>query len=128
MALGLKSIETRHWWTSHRGNLAIHAAKRWTAEEREFAALMGLPGELPLGAIVAVGQLVKIDRTEILRPTLSEQEERWGNYADGRFGWIFANIQALPEPAPFRGAQGLFDVPNSLLGDLAPPPRQRSLI
>ncbi len=29
-----KSIETRSWETLHRGPLAIHAAKRWTAEEQ----------------------------------------------------------------------------------------------
>jgi hypothetical protein len=128
MAMGLKCIETRSWWTSHRGNLAIHAAKKWNRELEEFAERMGVGLDLPLGAIVAVGQLVKIDRTDLLRPTISEQEERWGNYENGRYGWIFANIKALPEPVPFRGAQGLFDVPNSLLGDLAPPPRQRPLI
>jgi hypothetical protein len=128
MAVGLKTVETRHWSTSYRGHMAIHAAKRWTRDESEFAEAMGLPADLPLGAIVAFGELCAINRTETLRQTLSAQEQEWGNYADGRFGWVFANIVALPEPVPFRGAQGLFDIPSSLLGALAPAPRQRTFI
>lgn len=38
MAIGAKKIETRSWATSYRGWLAIHAAKRWTAAERDFAS------------------------------------------------------------------------------------------
>ena len=38
IALGHKRIEPRHWTTSYRGLIAIHAAKRWTADEREFHA------------------------------------------------------------------------------------------
>lgn len=116
MALGLKSIETRHWVTSYRGPMAIHAAKRWTAEEREFAAIMGLPAELPLGAVVAIGQLSQIHHSEHIRDEISEQERAWGNYADGRFGWRFIDVTALPEPIPYRGAQGLFEIPDELLG------------
>ena len=116
MALGLKTVETRHWWTGQRGLIAIHAAKRWTAEEREFTAAMGLPPVLPLGAIVAVGELVEVKRSEQLVGQLSEQELGWGNYGPGRYGWIFRNVVALNEPVPFRGAQGFFEVPDDLTG------------
>lgn len=123
MALGLKKIETRHWWTSHRGWTAIHAAKRWQRDEREisaeFADLYGKPElrEPPLGVIVAVGRLVDIKRSESLADTVSDVERAFGNYSNGRFGWLFEDIRPLPEPLPFTGAQGFFDVPNSLLKD-----------
>jgi hypothetical protein len=144
MALGLKRIETRHWSTNYRGLMAIHAAKRWTADEREFHAIEheagNMPATLPLGAIVAIGRLVDCRRTEALVHGLSEREEGWGNYGPNRFGWIFEDIAPLPEPIPFKGLQGLFDVPDEVLRPgcvvstwlpepkpAAPPPRQGAL-
>jgi hypothetical protein len=121
MAIGLKRIETRHWTCSYRGPIVIHAAKRWRREEREWAkelaSLHDAPAlaDPPLGAIVAVARLVDIRRTEFLLEGISETEEMFGNYGDGRFGWLFEDIQALPSPVPFKGAQGFFDVPNDLL-------------
>lgn len=116
MPLGLKAIETRHWSTRYRGLLVIHAAKRWTRDEREFAEMQGLTLPLPLGALVAIGRLVDIQPTEKLIGTISSVESEWGNYGPGRFGWIFEDIHPLPEPIPYRGAQGFFDVPSSILG------------
>jgi hypothetical protein len=121
MALGLKSIETRHWPTRVRGTVAIHAAKRWTRDEREeaedFARLFNAPSLLdpPLGSIIAIGNLVTCWRVEEWRGVVSDQERAFGNYADGRYGWRFEAIQALAEPIPYRGAQGFFDVPDELI-------------
>ena len=42
-------------------------------------------------------------------------EEALGNYGPGRFGWILDDITMLAEPVPFRGMQGLFDVPDDLI-------------
>ncbi|MGC5796463.1 ASCH domain-containing protein [Sphingomonas sp. NFX23] len=121
VALGLKRIETRHWSTNYTGKLAIHAAKRWTGDERETAAMFAGLYDLrlaapPLGAIVATARLVRCDRSEdILRRGIGEMEEAFGNYGPGRFGWILDDIVMLDEPVPFRGMQGLFDVPDDLL-------------
>lgn len=71
IAFGEKSIETRSWQTKYRGWVAIHAAKRWTAAERNqlrepffreamehhFAHLSHAEVLMPLGAIVAVARL-----------------------------------------------------------------------
>lgn len=115
MALGWKRNETRHWSTPYRGPMAIHAAKRWTWEEKDEwecvlsdHAFDGLPEQPPLGAIVAIGILVDIRRTEIERHAISAQEDRWGNYSAGRFAWIFENIRALAEPIPCRGRQSIW--------------------
>lgn len=138
MALGVKRIETRHWSTSYRGPMAIHAAKRLTAEEREFLADMREDGfypelteALPLGAIVAVGRLVAILPTDDLRDRISPLERAWGNYASRelvkgqwkrRYGWQFEDIVPLSVPVPFKGAQGLFDIPDAVLRlDYRPP-------
>lgn len=120
MALGLKQIETRHWSHNYRGLIAIHAAKRWTREERElaeeFAALNDEPRLLspPLGAIVAVGVIVSIRSSESLISEISSTEEMFGNYGPNRFGWLFKDIVALAEPVPCKGAQGFFEVPDDL--------------
>lgn len=79
MAIGAKRIETRHWDTNVRGLVAIHAAKRWSVEQRRIANSApfqwplynaGLYRDdldrgmncselvLPFGAIIAVGELV----------------------------------------------------------------------
>ena len=36
VALGIKTIETRSWETRYRGEIAIHAAKQWTAEQKQI--------------------------------------------------------------------------------------------
>lgn len=110
MALGLKPDETRHWSTGYRGLLAIHAAKRWTRDEREFAEDMGLATPLPLGAVVAVGTLVAIRPTVQRAPELTTQQEEWGNYSPGRYAWLFRDIVGLAEPVPCKGAQGFFEL------------------
>lgn len=122
IALGHKRIETRHWSTSYRGPLAIHAAKQWDRDQREFAsierALGRLPGRIPLGAIVATCELVDVRGTDELIHTQSVGaiERIYGNYTTGRFGWMLENIRVFHEPIPFKGAQGLFVVPDELLG------------
>lgn len=136
IAVGSKRIETRHWTTRYRGLLAIHAAKRWGPDEREFAAveftLGRLPERIPLGAIVAVARLIDVQPTEELKLSVSAVERLYGNYGPGRFGWVLDDIRALPEPIPFKGAQGFFDVPDAMFaGEAVPSPdlaRQGSLL
>lgn len=91
IAIGAKRIETRHWSTSYRGPIAIHAAKLWngglklTVNEQPFrdalsgagiryaaserrhwyhVAAFNYAGGLPFGAIVAVADLVDVLPTE----------------------------------------------------------------
>lgn len=142
VAIGAKRIETRHWPTNIRGAIAIHAAKKSTGELRALSlrqpfrdALypgdsIGWAGPLPLGAIVAVADLYTCApivhpggaagaRQSVLDPlALRPEEKAFGNYdlSEGpRYAWGLRNVQALPEPIPFKGAQGFFDVPDELI-------------
>jgi hypothetical protein len=145
IALGEKKIETRHWATPYRGPLAIHAAKRWTGAEAEtcldspfweILSEAGLieqdhlkPGRakpterMPLGAIVAVVDLTDCVPTFQkgalaecwLSSSISIQERHFGNYAANRFGWMLSKVRALPEPIPYKGEQGLFEIDASIL-------------
>ena len=123
IAVGVKRIETRHWTTRYRGPLAIHAAKHWDVDQKDFASIersLGrLPARIPFGAIVAVARLVDVRRTKELYLTISPIERIYGNYSVGRYGWVLEDIRALDEPIPYRGAQGLFDVSSALLGAAA---------
>jgi hypothetical protein len=114
MQHGKKQVETRHWRTNYRGPILIHAAKRWTRNEREVADRLFPTATIDLGAIVAIGVLIDCLPTEDLRLVVSAQEIAWGNFSDGRFGWVFDQVQPL-EPIPYRGQQGLFEVPDGAI-------------
>lgn len=141
VALGSKRIETRSWPTKHRGPLIIHAAKRmnraemmtiqrelhWTAALHEVfnGDVRFIQDCLPFGAIVATCDLVdcrpsesftteELDRAR--RVDLGGWTERdMGDFGPGRFGWVLENIQALADPIPYRGMQGLFNIPDEVL-------------
>ena len=116
IALGLKLIETRGWYTSYRGPIAIHAAK--THDHANFIfdpsvkALFEREGimrveDLSFGCIVAVGKIVACTPTEQLCPGLIERA--FGNYDNGRFGWALADVRRLEKPVPARGSQGFWE-------------------
>src|SRR4051812_21206786 len=111
--MGSKRIETRSWSTAYRGELAIHAAKRWTADEwaicrsepffthlrnadfNPAATSMGLP----LSAIVCTCRLVDVAKMEWASMTgdggrvysiPSKPERSFGDYRPGRYAWILA--------------------------------------
>ncbi len=135
VAIGAKRIETRSWRTPHRGLIAIHAAKSWTAADQEFAVDLQIDGilpvpddrsrwalqPLPLGAVIAVAGLADVHHVEVLWPPttqseferrhwpLTELEARLGDYSAGRFAWLLEDAEALPVPIPARGALGLWE-------------------
>lgn len=119
VSIGAKQYETRSWSTKHRGDLVIHAAKRWTWEEKQLldhpafksALLQGGVdlSRIPLGVGLCVVELVDVIPTHRIRHLLSRQEREFGNYSDGRFAWKLANVRPFDVPIPARGEQGLFD-------------------
>lgn len=130
VAMGVKTIETRSSWTNHRGPLAIHAAMTMPPDAVAFAveerhAHKWLPPwyELPLGAIVAVVDVIGCSPVESIDPDVVSIVERgYGNYSPGRFGWIFAREEGrrveLAEPVYCRGHLGLWDVPADIAARL----------
>jgi len=133
-ACGRKRYETRHWATSHRGPLVVHAAKRICTDiddalreicEDEFGGHWSV--ELPAGALIATCELVACIPTERLHVDADEQAQ--GNFEHGRYGWDAQNMRPLPHPIPFRGHQSLFDVPDELItGAAAAPSPQWKLL
>lgn len=119
VALGHKTWETRSWGTDHRGRLAIHAAKSYPFDARDFAQELRTEGllndaPLPCGVVLCLVDLVTVWPTARLTPgapragEISALERRLGNYEWGRFAWRLANVDVLTEPIPARGALGLW--------------------
>lgn len=120
IALGLKRIETRSWGTPYRGLIAIHAAKRWTREEREFLEDLAedfpgrIPAELakpPLGAVVCVACLADCRRMDSRWCAgLTDLERAVGAHLPGRYAWVLEDVRPLATPYPLRGYQALWDL------------------
>ena len=140
IALKYKRIETRSWYTSYRGVLAIHACKgipRWAIklcihfikllriDENEYNVLYELSrGYGPLGKIVATCRLVDcvkiVEQPKLSRDgfamlengiQVSGNELSFGDYTVGRYAWILEDVQPLKEPVPAKGMQGLWNLP-----------------
>lgn len=117
MALGHKRIETRSWSTALRGPIAIHASKGFPLSARAFALCEAYPyfeqppEWFPRGAIVAVGILTDVVPTPSIASHITPTEEFFGDYAPGRFGWIFDRIQPLRTPVPATGRLGIWTMP-----------------
>lgn len=135
ISIGAKKYETRHWPTNYRGKIAIHAGKN-TDGLYELAKEVrirnkGLPitpyaeacivalkesgkypspftlAQLPLGCVVAIGELV--DCVPMHRLTPDPIEKLFGFWAADRFAWQIENVQYLDSPVPVPGKQGLWD-------------------
>jgi hypothetical protein len=122
VALGHKKVETRSFRVSYRGPIAIHASKAFPREAQEFAITERdrgrCVGQLPLGQIVAIANLVDCKPTEDVAAELSGLERLYGNYTPGRWAWFLANIECVPSPIPCRGALGLWQVPAPVIREL----------
>ncbi|WP_051319909.1 ASCH domain-containing protein [Planktothrix agardhii] len=122
---GVKIHETRSWYTSHRGKILIHAAKRkinWC--EIQLNLLEEIYPDItewdyPLGAIVGEMELVNcrsMTATEgdynqkyfiHVNSPLYESDRLTGNWSDGRFAWEMRNPKPLSIPN-VKGKQGLW--------------------
>lgn len=112
--LGLKRIETRHWSTNYRGPLAIHAAKKRDKTLEQISVDGGISLEqLQYGNVVAVVNLAAVCPIEHLRRIVSKADLHFGDYQDGRFGWVLTDIKAI-KPFPLKGGQGFFNIPDEL--------------
>lgn len=107
IARRVKPIENRSWATIWRGPLAIHAGRSrdWLDEDDETT----YPG-LVFGAVVCVVELYDCVPLARLPAALVGHE-----HAHGPWCWLLRDVRRLPRPVPFRGAQGLWSVPDALL-------------
>ncbi len=121
MADGVKRVETRSWRPAEmpRGPVLIHAAINFPRIHWPFAEQLGYdPADLPTGAIVAIGRMVGLARTEDLIGVISEGEERLGDYHAGRWAWVFNDVVPVEPVIPCKGALGLWTPDPAVVAEL----------
>lgn len=122
-----KIHETRHWATSHRGRMYIHAAKRpirqYELDPRLEDLCMEVFGEsfrtsLPFGAVIGTVQLIDCMRTESVAPHTTPQDVLCGDFSHGRFAWSMA-VPMRIGPWPYKGQQGFWDISDDEIDEIA---------
>lgn len=130
IAIGAKAIETRSYKTNYRGELAIHASKRFPEDcgflcfEEPFTSALAeffrvesgfRICRLPTGYILAVATLIDcLPVDQLPQAMLTEHERAFGNYGYGRYGWIMENVRRLQQPIQCKGALGLWPAPTEV--------------
>lgn len=119
-----KRVETRSWKTGYRGPLAVHSAKRkpdmffvgMGERTSDIFAYAGLYGDqalmnLPYGCVVGKAELLDCVPIEQLYGTEYDtaQERAFGDWNNGRYGWILGNPVHYVTPIPAVGKQGLWE-------------------
>lgn len=135
VALELKRYETRSWRppAGVAFRLAIHASKAaqpscerdlWLLDrlkERgyEFEPRASSSLRLPRGELIAVATVSEVDHAHVVSNRLRDVGDLFelaaGDFSAGRFAWRLTNVQRFRIPIPYRGMQGLFEVPGALL-------------
>lgn len=124
---GCKDVENRSHKVSYKGLLAIHAGKAdhntlkrddWKQFESEYFGKDVFadfdPSKEPRGAIIGVIEMVDCKPEHQVDSIWCDDP---GN-EDGWFAWLVQKPIALPEPIPYRGAQGLQRLPEHLAAEL----------
>ncbi len=112
---GLKRVENRTWATNYRGPLLIHAPLKDDPGAEEIVTSRGveIPQDIARGAIVGIVDLVDVVRLD--SPGEASRALADDPWANGPVCWILENSRPLPEPIPYKGQQGLFNVPDDVL-------------
>ena len=109
-----KDVDNRTWKTNYRGPLVIHAGKQFDCS----AAPMRL--RLPTGARWMDGDKMKAQSpyfpagsclgiADVVECTMI-QTSPW--HDTGLWGWYLANVRPFPQPVPYKGTQGLWNIPD----------------
>ena len=109
-----KRYELRNWSTRWRGRFLIHASGR--GEPYAMAAVGLPPEELAMASIVGSVELVSC--TPFTRAMADEMRllgAYFDNWQSGLIAWELREPIRLPTPIPWRGALGLFEIPDDIL-------------
>ena len=127
ITLGVKHMETRSWDTKYRGPVAIHAGLAWPCRIGEHALIgefdierdqsglllrgksLSWPYRLPMGAVVAIGDLFQTRSTTATGHHPDDRERALGDHSPGRYAFSITSISRLPNPIPAVGHQGFWD-------------------
>ena len=126
-----KFVENRPRPFSYRGWLLIHAGKsrEWMGDTPSATKALWKLDRLDFGAIIGVAQLVRCIDVAFVRHNL-ELGNRYSTAATkemrrivahkhthGPYGLVLTDRLRFPQPVPYRGYQGMFDVPLDVVGE-----------
>jgi|SRR6266850_1917784 len=98
-----KKIETRHWEMLYRGPLAIHAAMKVDCDAcREFGYD---PWTIPRGAVLCIVGVQGCVRF----PNPLAIPDPYGDFHEGRYGFLLTMLEKFPVPWPAKGRQGIWN-------------------
>lgn len=124
IARGDKLVENRTWPTSHRGPLLIHAGKsrKWLSgdnygiaiDSMVFGAIIGVCELRDCLAVYAGPDTLRFDDAAVVRrhPWLTQHR-----HVEGPWCWVLQECRRFETPIPYRGAQGLFNVPMEVVSE-----------
>lgn len=138
IADGRKKIETRSWQAAPAmlkiGDLYVIAASAKMSAEDQWAALeFGYTAEvMPVfvkGAALCVVRHKGCYPTDVIvqADKFTEEEESYGNYEPGRWGWMLELVHVLERPIPVKGRLGLWPLPVDVEAEIVQqmPPESR---
>lgn len=135
VASGLKYVECRDWYSSHLGDLAIHAAKKCAPDGEPVYSHPGIkigPGGVVVAVVsmiaclkmryfdpLSVGPLDLTDGIDIFpsraisimrreTPTSIIDQTLLGSWSPGMYGFLLDAVRPLREPVPVRGMPGMW--------------------
>lgn len=119
-----KRVENRAWYTNYRGELLIHAGKsrQWLSGDNYGLPISGMV----FGAIVGIAKVADCVQLNPDGSVPNRFQQRWPwlnthEHTEGPFCWVLTECRRFPEPIPYRGAQGFFNVPRELVEAQATP-------
>lgn len=142
LAAGANRIETRSWATSYHGPLAIHAAlgfpkyAKALCSQTPYAEALAAAGyvaatDLPRGKVIGVGILDDLLRCDastektIIRQSnaglLPPDEVAFGDFSEGRCGFVMTDMCRLATPIPARGMLGIWKLPSEIEAQILAP-------
>jgi len=136
IAIRAKRFETRSWSTDYRGVLAIHAAKRFTRDQRDYClrepfrtalarvGIMHWNKLVPtLGHVLAIGVLAdcqQVGRDIVSLEEYTNEDLAFGDWSDGRSVWTLKDVARLTLAVPAIGSQRFWNwrSPSGLMVEL----------
>jgi hypothetical protein len=117
---GKKDVENRSWRTNYRGRVLIHAGVTPECITLFEQALALMPIRVEVGSRLDLTDPRSMDiwprgaivgAVTIVDCVLASDSPWFG----GAFGWVLKDAVAFPEPIPYKGRLGLFEVPDELI-------------
>jgi hypothetical protein len=127
-----KRVENRTWPTRYRGPLLIHAGKSrdWLTvlpdeelppEYRGIDLEYKIPvADMAFGAVIGAATLADCVHIDTIQSKAVADRFPWlqdHKHAEGPWCWVLTNRVLFSQPAPWKGAQGLFDIPEDAVAE-----------